>query len=188
MTSKKEFELRMYGLVIYQLSGIQQGIQFDHAKDEYAEKYGKNKEYLEYRKKHKTVIVLNGGTTNDGKRSYYGVPKQTGTMEQHLETLRKNKIKCAPFYEPDLNYALTSIAFLVDERVFNKKEYPDFEIKLEEYEMAALETSRSLKKFKDVPLKELIIISQQHKYKEYVKKVGKDIAFLKEFLKQFRFA
>lgn len=64
---KKQLELKMYGLVIYQLSGIQQGIQFDHAKDEYAEKYGKDKSYLEYRKKHKTVIVLNGGTSNDGK-------------------------------------------------------------------------------------------------------------------------
>src|SRR4051812_33758355 len=101
---KKVFELKMYSLVMYNISDKQKGIQMDHAKDEYAGKYGKDKSYLQYRKKDKTVIMLDGGTSNDGKRSYYGMPKQLGTMEQHLATLRKNKIKCAPFYEPDLNY------------------------------------------------------------------------------------
>lgn len=172
---KKQLELRMYGLVLYQLSGIQAGIQFDHAKDEYAEKYGKDKEYLEYRKKHKTVVILNGGTSNDGQRSHYGVPKQLGSMEQHLLTLKENKIKYAPFYEPDLNYALTSIAFLVDERVFNKKDYPDFSFTKEDY-LKSLISHWEYDKAKEF------------QYNEFKKAIGKDIAFLKDFLKQFKLA
>ena len=123
---KKQLELRLYGLVMYNISPIQQGIQFGHANDIYKEKYGKDKNYQEFLKKHKTYIVLNGGTSNDGKRTMYGQPKQLGSMEQHLQTLQKNKIKCAAFYEPDLNYALSAILFLFDDRVFNKKDYPDF--------------------------------------------------------------
>ncbi len=181
-------ELRMYFLTMYNLSPIQQGIQCLHACVEYFLKYWRTKEFWSWAKTHKTVILLNGGTSNDGKSSCYGLDPALGSMEQHFQTLKNNKIKCASFHEPDLNYSMSAIAFLVDERVFNKKDYPDFKINLEEYEIGALELSRTLKKFKDVPLKELIIISQQHKYKEYEKQVGKDVAFLKEFLKQFKFA
>jgi hypothetical protein len=44
-------------------------------------------------------------------------------MESHLEVLKENGVKVSTFYEPDLNNSLSSISFLVDERVFNRREY-----------------------------------------------------------------
>ena len=49
-----------------------------------------------------------------------------GTLNQITDQLQENDIKFSFFIEPDLNNALTSVCFLVDERVFNKKDYPDF--------------------------------------------------------------
>lgn len=46
-------------------------------------------------------------------------------METHLTTLNELEVKVATFQEPDLNWSLSSIAFIVDERIFNKKKYPD---------------------------------------------------------------
>lgn len=99
-------------------------------------------------------------------------------MEQHLETLKANKIKCAAFYEPNLNYALTAICFLVDERVFNKKDYPDFE-------QPTSENFLNLSDLNDYEAWEVYV--KKSKY-QFVKEVGKDVAFLKDFLKQFRLA
>ncbi len=179
---KKQLELRMYFLTMYNLSPIQQGIQSLHAVVEYGLKYGKTKEYLEWAKTHKTVILLNGGTSNDGNRSYYKVPKQPGTMEQHLRTLCANKIKCAAFYEPDLNYSLSAIAFIVDERVFNKKDYPDY-VATTIQEFGEDVHSNNHKQFDEAYDRFLV-----NEKKDYIKNIGKDIFFLKDFLKQFRFA
>ena len=117
-------ELRMYGLVNYQLTGIQQGIQFGHAVVEYGLKYFNTDLYKDWASNHKTFIVLNGGTTNTKLSISDGLP--FGTMNKHLLTLDQNNIELAPFYEPDLGDQLTAIVFIVDERVFNKKLYPDF--------------------------------------------------------------
>lgn len=115
MKNKNKLELRMYGLVPYNISPIQQGIQFGHAVVEYAQKHFKDKDYQEWAWRWKTFIILNGGTTNS----------ERGSMQKHLVELEKNKIKFATFYEPDLNDTLTAIVFLVDESVFNKEKYPD---------------------------------------------------------------
>jgi putative transposase len=56
---------RMYGLVPYNISPIQQGIQFGHAVVEYGLKYSDTPEYQQWAKYDKTFIILNGGTTND---------------------------------------------------------------------------------------------------------------------------
>jgi len=117
---------RMYSLVLYQLSGIQAGIQSGHSNSEYETEFGEDLDYKDWSKKRKTVILLNGGTSNSGKESYYEYPQMKGSMETHLETLLNNTIKVVPFYEPDLNYCMTSLSFLVDERVFDTKKYPDF--------------------------------------------------------------
>ncbi len=87
---------------MYNLSQIQIGIQSLHAAIEYSLKYGKDKEYQEWAKTHKTVILLNGGTSNN---------VQPGTMELNYMRLIDNKVKCAAFYEPDLNNSLSAIAF-----------------------------------------------------------------------------
>lgn len=113
----KNLEYRMYGLVPYNLSPIQQGIQFGHAVVEYGLIGGA--EYENWARNHKTFIILNGGTTNNN-------PDKFGSLNKHLETLKNLGVKVATFTEPDLGDQLTAIVFLVDERVYNSEKYPDF--------------------------------------------------------------
>jgi hypothetical protein len=115
----KNLEYRIYGLVPYNISPIQQGIQYGHGVVEYVVKRLKKKGCKQWSKKDKTFIILNGGTTNLGLNGYLG------SMNKHLKTLVENDIKIKCFYEPDLGDQLTAIVFLVDERVFNKEKYPD---------------------------------------------------------------
>lgn len=179
---KQKLELRMYFLCMYNLSDIQKSIQSLHAVVEYQLKYGKDKEYQDWAKNHKTVIILNGGTSNKGTHSEYGEVKQLGSMEQHFQILKNNKIKCTAFYEPDLNHSMSAIAFLVDERVFNKKDYPDFvptTIQKFGEDVFASDHNQFDKEY------EKFLINEK---KNYVKLVGTNISFLKEFLKQFKFA
>lgn len=157
---KNKLELRMYGMVNYQLTGIQKGIQFGHAKDEYGLKYFKDPMYQDWLKNWKTYIVLGGGSTNNSE-------DRPGTMQKHLAELRKNKIKVATFYEPDLEDALTAIVFLVDEMVFNKEKYPDY-----------------APEFWEVPTS----IGSQRRLKNWNKSIGKQNLFLRGFLKPFRLA
>lgn len=179
---EKELELRLYGIVPYQLTGIQQGIQFGHSAIEYAvdvidiliDQYTENKydlesvklakDYMTWARKYKTFIILNGGTTNTNE-------DRLGTLNQHLQTLKDNNIFCSTFYEPDLGDQLTAVNFLADERVFKKEDYPDFEdwYSLNESSITSLE----------YPIV----------YKEWVDFVGGEKnVFLREFLKQFRLA
>jgi hypothetical protein len=136
-------ELRMYGLVPYQLIGIQKAIQYGHSTDQYTAHiiehimnsfididvrkkyypYATSDEsivstYIDWLKNWKTYIILNGGTTNTN-------PLRLGTLNKHLETLKLNGVFCSEFYEPDLGDQLTAITFIVDERVFNKEIYPN---------------------------------------------------------------
>ena len=108
----------MYGFAIYQLTGIQAGLQFLHATDEYSIKYDKDIEYHDWLKNYKTVILLDGGSTNDSTMS-------PGTMQQFLTELRLAKIKHTFFREPDLNDSVTAIAFLVNELAFDRDKYPE---------------------------------------------------------------
>ena len=106
----------MYGLVMYQLGGsIHAGIQFGHAKDEFQIAYHKTKEYHRWLNHDKVYVILNGGTTNS----------KFGTLQEHIKTLQKFKINFATFREEDMDNILTSVAFLIDERVFDKDKYPD---------------------------------------------------------------
>lgn len=115
---KQELEYRMYGLVPYNISPIQQGIQFGHAVVEYGLKHFKDPVYQKWAKKDKTFIILNGGTTNTH-------PHYLGSLNKHQTMLKNNGIKVVSFQEPDLGHQLTAVVFLVDERVFNKEKYPD---------------------------------------------------------------
>ena len=119
-----DLELRMYGLVPYNISEIQKGIQFGHGVVEYAQDHYNDPDYQEWASKYKTFIILNGGTSNHVS-DIYG-----GSMESHAGTLLENGIKISTFNEPDLNDMLSSILFIVDERVFNREKYPDFDTKL----------------------------------------------------------
>lgn len=133
-------ELRMYGLVPYNISPIQQGIQFGHAVVEYSQKMQSFKHGLLSRTEYysslcnnydnwadnwKTFIILNGGTTNSKivDNSY------VGSLNNHKNTLDNMGVFNVTFNEPDLGDQLTAVVFIVDERVFNKSLYPNFEFR-----------------------------------------------------------
>ncbi len=105
--------LRMYCLVLYNISPIQQGIQAAHAIAEYSLIWP-TPTYKEWAEDHKTIIILNGGTSTSPSNANKFYCVGIGSMETHLKTLMDLQYDCAPFYEPDLNYALTAIAFAVD--------------------------------------------------------------------------
>jgi hypothetical protein len=121
----EKLELRMYGFVNYQLTGIQKGIQFGHAVVKFGQKI-KNSGDLELIEKWndwadnwQTFIILDGGTTNLDSTNL-------GTLNQYFKEIEEREIPCQDFKEPDLGNQMTSFVFLADERVFNRKKYPDF--------------------------------------------------------------
>lgn len=158
----ERLELRMYGLVPYNISPIQQGIQFGHAVVEYGRMCDgmKNHQahYNDWADNWKTFIILNGGTTNTNLSTDDGLP--FGSMNRHLTALNEMNVRVATFHEPDLGDQLTAIVFIVDERVFNRTKYPDPQPFASEHEQLLF----------------MISIGGENNYK------------LREYLKQFRFA
>lgn len=127
----EKLELRMYGLVPYNISPIQQAIQFGHAVVEYGLKYFTDEIYQDWAKNWKTFIILNGTTTNLN-------PEKLGGLNKHLQNIGNIGIKLSTFHEPDLGDQLTAFVFIVDERVFNREKYPDYN---SDYESDFLDTS-----------------------------------------------
>ena len=126
LNEEKELELRMYFFVPYNISDIQQGIQAGHALGRYCLRYGRhdpNHIVWDFLEKWETWIVLNGGTTND-ERDFEAIP--AGSLNQIGDNLMANHVEFSYMIEPDLNHALTALCIICDERVFNKKDYPDF--------------------------------------------------------------
>jgi hypothetical protein len=120
---------RMYGLVPYNISDIQKGIQFGHAVVEYAKFFGNTDEYKSWVNHDKTFIILDGGTTNKKTSIENGMPY--GTLNQHLLALEEQRKMIGYFEEPDLGDQLTAIVFLVDERVWDYEKYPEYECDVE---------------------------------------------------------
>lgn len=168
-------EYRMYGLVPYQFSNTAHvGIQFGHAVRRYVRtvKGIEPFESLEekWAEKDETFIILNGGTTNLN-------PERLGTLNKHLATLRANGVLVQDFYEIDLGDQLTAICFLVDERVFNRELYPDFNPETLPY------SKRKPSEKAILELAERNLIN----YKHWVEKIGGPTnAFLREFLRPLR--
>ena len=211
---ENKLELRMYGFVPYNISEIQKGIQFGHAVVEYAQMAKKGDPTIEWEESSdgtrykkvrfesldledtyndwadnwKTFIILNGGTTNHKTSLEDGLP--FGTLNQHVLTLQQNGIDFATFNEPDLGDQLTAVVFIVDERVFNRKKYPDFEDWVIENYGDLITGGGSAyqiaKRIKESNSKE-----DQKVYQTWVKFVGGEKnVFLKEFLhpKNFKLA
>jgi hypothetical protein len=120
MENKIERSYRMYGLVPYNISPIQQGIQFGHAVVEYGNSYGSSQEYHRWSRKDKTFIILNGGTTNTSNVNY-------GSLNTYDDLLGFNGVRRSKFFEPDLGDQLTAIVFLIDDRVFDKVNWPNYD-------------------------------------------------------------
>lgn len=171
---------RMYGLVPYNISPIQQGIQFGHALQEYnnmlGETYGGKpspsydeigEDFNTWRLEDKTFIILNGGTSM--------------TMEQHVQTLLDNGFHVGVFREPDLNNMVTGIVFLVPEQVYKKEDYPDFKSwMIERNPSNGLLKKQTIENLRD---------TFPESYTEWLSLIGgKKNEFLKEFTSQFRLA
>jgi len=127
-----QLEYRLYGFVPYNISPIQQGIQFGHAVVEYGLAYGNSDEYQTWAVYDKTFIILNGGTTNSATVNPANrVAPFQGSLNNLVFELNQMNIPVACFEEPDLESALTAVVFLVNERVFNYDKYPDqrYEVK-----------------------------------------------------------
>lgn len=170
-----ELELRMYGLVPYNISPIQQAIQFGHGVVEYGQSVKgmgeAEKLYNTWANKYKTFIIKNGGTTNDS-------PDYNGSMQIHRQALTDAGISFEVFREPDLNNALTAIVFIVDERVFNKELYPDFVPSL--LNPDGMPSDR---------IQEMLDSKNERAYKEWVISIGgKKNAFLREYINPIRLA
>lgn len=102
-------EYRMYCLSERHLSGVQKVIQAAHAIVEYSLTYGDSPEYKKWAGEDKTIIVLDGGIYTD--------------MLRIVDFLNEKHMNFATFKEPDMGWMMTSIALLVDERVFDYKTY-----------------------------------------------------------------
>jgi len=120
---EKQLEFRMYFFVPYNISPIQQAIQAGHAALEYADRFGGSEEFIKFVREWKTWVILDGGTTNS-RRDLQGIVM--GSLDQIGDSLLENDIPFSYFQEPDLNDALTAVCFICDERVFNRKDYPNF--------------------------------------------------------------
>lgn len=170
----EKLKYRMYGFVPYNLSGRQAGIQNHHASALYGAKYN-DAAYKQWALKDATVIMLDGGTTNNSKPS---------TMTSIVAELKLNNIKHVTFFEEDLNDALTGIALLVDSRVFDRKTYPgpfDFE---EDARLKKLETVSPNERAEYLFNKE-----EEKIYKTWLKQIGgQKVAFLRYYLPKFKLA
>lgn len=194
----EKLELRMYGLVPYNISPIQQAIQFGHAVVEYGQKIKLPQSmskmnlnasciYDDWADNWKTFIILNAGTTNH-RIGDDGLP--FGTLNNHKLTLEENKIDIATFSEPDLGDQLTAVVFIVDERVFNRKKYPEFEdwvilnygdLVRTDYYTSSYMLANQIKNSDSKADKKV--------YEEWVKLVGGEKnVFLRDFLKNFKLA
>ena len=108
----------MYSLVLRQLSPIQKGVQSAHLIVEYANKFHKLTEYIQWVNVDKTIIMLDGGTYQE--------------MKECREKLSDFGVPYMAFYEPDLGNIVTSISFLVEDKVWDSKTYPANEEELDD--------------------------------------------------------
>lgn len=169
-------EYKMYGLVTNHLCGtIHAGIQFTHAVVDYGRKVfgtSQGKIYDKWADEDKTIVILNGGSTNNN-------PTKLGVINKNYETLINNGIFVQPFYEKDLGDQLVAICFLVDERVWRKDLYKDFIPETLPF---------SNKKDSEKVISQLDAKNNKN-YEQWLLKIGgPNNAFLRDFLKPFRTA
>ena len=188
LQEEKVLELRMYFFVPYNISGRQMGIQAGHAALRYARMFSNdNPEVWDFVDNHETWIILNGGTTN-ADRDFDGIP--AGSLNLIADQLQENDIMFSYFVEPDLNNALTALCFIADERVFNRKDYPDFSDYLfnNHYDLFIDKTKDDDKIFDFTDIEE-VQNRFSKEYKEWIRFLGGvKNAFLRELIKDKRLA
>lgn len=164
---------------------MQKGIQAGHAALEYANTYGRTEEYIQFIKHDKTWIVLDGGTSRDFASSV-AQGLEGGDLNLTAVELSSLKIDHAVFREPDLNFAMTAICFLADERVWNKETYPDFrEYLMQGYEHMNESYNHVVKALENNKLE--VVYSEQ--YKLWMEQIGGDNnLYLRDLLRNKRLA
>ena len=190
----EKLELRMYGFVPYNISEIQKGIQFGHAVVEYGLENFHTTEYLDWAKYWKTFIILNGGTSNHSMNRYHETEEvYVGSMETILQELNSNDVKVATFNEPDLNDMLSGIVFIIDERVFNRKKYLDFDDWVMENHFSYLQDNMinggKIERMRKEGYFSNTSDNEQKLYSDWVDYVGGEKnVFLRDFLKNAKLA
>lgn len=185
-------EKRLYAFVPYQLTGIQKGIQVAHALAEYSSIHDEREDFQEWKNHWKTIIVLDGGTTNEGNESVYGMEPTKGSIQDIMETIQEMGVQVEAFWEPDLNNAMTSFVFIVDEPVFNHEDFPSIQNFFEK----KLDTIPFLELFRNGPVEpETVQKKYPEIYEEWLFSLHNEdiqeatkIAKLKNFLQNFRLA
>jgi hypothetical protein len=187
----EELELRMYFFVPYQLTGIQQGIQSGHSALRFALNYGRydpNHIIWNFIEKHQTWVILNGGTTNND-RDFSGEP--FGSLNKIIDQLLVNDIEFNHFVEPDINNAITAVCFICDERVFDRKKYPDCMdfIFNKMYEKAREDIPEAnVKMLKSMPIEKIKELFPEY-YDQWVISIGGEKnVFLRELIKDKKLA
>ena len=104
---------RMYVLVLRHLSPIQKGIQAAHAITEYANVHGATDQYKEWSRVDKTLVLLDVPSTDD--------------FEDVMNDFIELGIKFAVFKEEDMGNTMTALCFIADDRVYDRKKYPDYQ-------------------------------------------------------------
>jgi hypothetical protein len=168
-----QLEQRMYTLNKMYFMGIQAGIQSLHSVADYVFKYSDQEDLIRWATKDKTVIVLVGGFSNDLMLKQDPTDPVWG-MNHALHQLEQRGIKHAAFYETMANNCLSSIAFLVDERVWNRKKYPDVEHQ---------RIPEHLMRYKGAELE-----AQKRQREANIKAYGEDVIWMREFLNPYRLA
>ena len=97
---------RLYFFNNMYMKGIQAGIQAGHAAVDLVDDYRDNKDVRDWARNHKTFIILNGGDHTN-----------LINIMTYLDT-QCPKVPSSVFTEPGLDNAITSIAVLVPEKVY----------------------------------------------------------------------
>ena len=109
-----ELEYRAYFFGNMYFSQIQQGIQSAHALTEMYNYYPNNPILTEWGQNHKTMILLNGGSSVDLQRTFVGLENVCSYL----------KLPCSQFHEDaSVNFALTCIGVIVPSYIYDKKYY-----------------------------------------------------------------
>jgi len=105
---------KMYSLVLRHLDGQNKGVQTTHGVCEYVRKHWDDEDLQQWLNTDKTLVMLSGGTVSD--------------MSTIMEVFKEHGIKFETFEEEDLGNLTTSICVLADERVWDRENYPTFDI------------------------------------------------------------
>lgn len=104
------FKQKMYAISLRHFSPMQKGIQSNHAIIEYSNEYFNTPKYTQWSRIDKYDILLEINTSDD--------------LMHLIKTLKEFNHPHMVFREPDVFDIITSVAFLLDESVWDEEKYP----------------------------------------------------------------